>query len=119
MNEKLQEVLAELITLTTQGKDFVLEQAPDVITQLLAWNFTISLLWFCAGVILILSALAVSRMVYMGNARDSDGDQVYAIVCCVFATCLGITSVIHNLSWLQIVIAPKVYLLDYASGLIK
>ena len=119
MNEKLQEALAELITLTIQGKDFVLEQAPDVITQLLAWNFTVSLIWFIVGGLMVLIIAPIWTATLNGKLRDGDNDPVFAIIYSILAPLTGLLIITSNMAWLQIAIAPKVYLLEYASGLIK
>lgn len=115
MNEKLQEALAEIIQLTLQGKDFVLEQAPGVITQLLRWEYTISLIWFCVGVLIL--AFAIWFIVYSVKADVIDYDAIFHCGCAAFL--IGLFMIGCNIDWLQIAIAPKAYLLEYASELIK
>ena len=117
MNEKLQEALAELINLTIQGKDFVLEQAPDVITQLLAWELTINLIGFCFGVLLLVWIPISWRMSRNGKYRVDDV-PVLGIISSVLGGVLGIAFVSETLVWIKILIAPKIFLLEYAAELI-
>jgi len=127
MNKKLQEALAELINITIQGKDFIIEQAPDVIQQLLAWKFTMSLIGFSAGAVLFVISLPI--FLYHINKFDrnkysdhSYNEQDKHIIYCIVSAIAGVASlfiIFFNLAWLQIWIAPKVYLLEYASHLIK
>ena len=58
MNEQLQKVLADIITRVTSGADaaiqFGKEQIPEVLKQLLIWNFISSfLIWFSATAIIV------------------------------------------------------------------
>lgn len=44
MNENLQNALAECIKSIVNGKDFIISQVPDSITQLLRWEMVSSLI---------------------------------------------------------------------------
>jgi hypothetical protein len=123
MNEELQSALAKIIETTIQAKDFCLEQAPDLINQLLAWKFAISLIWFVVGLVIFSFTPILFKM-----AKDgwSDIDAEWAEFKCIcgstgtfFIPVAGLCLVLNNLAWLQIWIAPKVYLLEYASALIN
>ena len=54
MNDKLAEVLADAIEKSMgaidKGVEFTLAQAPDLVYQALAWNFTVSLLRMLAWI---------------------------------------------------------------------
>lgn len=57
MNEQAQKVLIDLLNRATSGIDKAVEfsqaQIPDVVNQLLMWNFTISLIYFISGIAII------------------------------------------------------------------
>jgi len=101
------------------GKGFVLEQAPDVVQQLILWKRVES--------IVIVALLAVTALVALCLARswsakvdwDSAATEgyVYASVsgCFVFASCL-IAALIVAVYSLEVWLAPKVYVLHYLSG---
>jgi hypothetical protein len=117
MNEKLQEALAEIINLTLQGKDFAIEQAPDVVSQLLAWNMVCSLILSAIGIImLILTAVFLKKVIPAfgkgGWVYDNDLEGVPILVVGI-ALMVAILIISSNLDWIQILIAPKVYLIEY------
>lgn len=130
MNDQLQKVLADIITRVTSGADaaiqFGKEQIPEVLKQLLIWNFTFSfLIWFSA------TAIIVGYVIWMltkfrwwfKNQRSNTTEQDAAVT--VLSVIWGIITFIMifvfwcNLDWLKIWVAPKLYLLEYAASLIK
>lgn len=122
MDEKLQSALAELINLTIQGKDFVIDQAPDVINQLLAWEFTISLIGFVFGVVTTIGSLVLIKVAIKSCKEGGllyDNNMEGASCLTVIPVFIGIMLISFNLTWVQILIAPKVFLLEYASQIIN
>lgn len=147
MNEQLQKALAEIITKVTSGADaaiqFSQEQIPEVLKQLLIWNFIQSLLSFVIPLILLFITVSVAvrfwKKVPTQVSRDNDGMrpwivdeyrdrdnclhirhwiQGYAsIVVSVILTIIILFNM--NLTWLKIWLAPKLYLIEYAASLIK
>lgn len=130
MNDQLQKVLADIITRVTSGADaaiqFGKEQIPEVLKQLLIWNFTFSfLIWFSATAIIvgyIIWMLTKFRW-WFKNQRNTTTEQDAAIT--TVTIIWGIITFIMifvfwcNLDWLKIWVAPKLYLLEYAASLIK
>lgn len=130
MNEELQKTLADIISRVTTGADaaiqFGKEQIPEVIKQLLIWNFTLSfLIWFSATAIIIAYTIwLLTRFKWWfknQNNTSSEQDSFYIAMLYVG----GIISFImifvfwFNLDWLKIWVAPKLYLLEYAADLVK
>lgn len=130
MNDQLQKVLADIITRVTSGADaaiqFGKEQIPEVLKQLLIWNFTFSfLIWFSATAIIvgyIIWMLTKFRW-WFKNQRSTTTELDAAITAVTIIW--GIITFIMifvfwcNLDWLKIWVAPKLYLLEYAASLIK
>ena len=123
MNEKLQVALAEIIETTIQAKDFCLEQAPEVISQLLAWKFTMSVasmlfaIFLCSlPVILNLVAYKKFGKAYLG---DGYGSGIFHIHQVLWLMLLIPICEMPIFDWIQIWIAPKVYLLEYASQFVS
>lgn len=130
MNDQLQKVLADIITRVTSGADaaiqFGKEQIPEVLKQLLIWNFTFSfLIWFSATAVIvgyIIWMLTKFRW-WFKNQRSTTTEQDAAVT--VLTVIWGFVSFIMifvfwcNLDWLKIWVAPKLYLLEYAASLIK
>jgi len=134
MNENLQDALAGIITKAVEGIDtatsFLQSEIPDVIVQLLHWNFAVSLIWFIFVPLLIVCAailfcIVIKRMSSMGpNNNVFEADTPLPFFGCLiagafFVVTFGTTIGKMNLDWLQIWIAPKVWLIEYAAQLVK
>lgn len=130
MNDQLQKVLADIITRVTSGADaaiqFGKEQIPEVLKQLLIWNFTFSfLIWFSATAIIIgyIIWMLTKFRWWFKNQRSTTTELDAAIT--LLTVIWGIITFIMifvfwcNLDWLKIWVAPKLYLLEYAASLIK
>ena len=120
MHEHLSKAVADLIltTISTadEAKIFILSEMPEVVSQLLLWGALQSLLIFCAFLIPLAAVLYVFYRAYkdstLPNKKMTEGTIVCLIVCALFA--IGFSSLaLSNLEWLQILVAPKVYLLEY------
>ena len=120
-NETLESAVIGIIEKATTGidkaTDFLSAELPDVVNQLLAWNTFSSSIWFAIGCFIILAGLIFPIVVFI---RSDDNELKHAalwvglvvvIIGAVFAAC--------NMDWLQIMIAPKVWLIEYAAGLAK
>lgn len=125
--DPLNQAFADIVTKALSGVDaaasFLSAQIPDVIHQLLVWKmaqagggFILCLLFIIGYVFLIkmivkngyisgpdLDVLAVLALIIGG---------IFAVVCVVFA-------VANLFDMLQIWLAPKIYVMEYASSLIK
>lgn len=134
-------VAGDITSTTSDAAAFLVAEIPDVIQQLLMWHAVESLAWFLPGLLLIAAPWFVywrwggrgkpTEPAYNGAARyeptfthhytgEIDGDAIGAL--CIFGLVtsgLGFTLVMNNLEWLQILVAPKLYLLEYARALIR
>jgi len=126
--EQLNEALALLITQATTGidtsVDFLQAQLPDVVMQLLMWHGVKSGV-YCAVALLLLTTLAIVWR-SVGKSLMTEGGFLYAEVeltamaLLASGAALGVPALsMLNLTWLQIWIAPKVWLIEYAANLIK
>jgi len=129
MNEevtnKANELLLSMLNGIETASDFVIDQTPDVIQQLLAWHFITSLLCF---VFIFASPFIFyfigGKIVSMMCQEDDDKERIFCVNIgkCVgllasFLTVVGLFCEAQPLAWLQIWIAPKLYLLEYAASL--
>ena len=138
MNEELANTaniaLKGIIDSVTATKDFVLAELPEVVEQLLIWKMAESLVWCVVGVLALLAiAVNASKLIAYGKnvgwqdyTRNEEGDrQATNLKPWLYFTIIGtaiaapIACLTVNIAWLQIWIAPKVYLLEYASELVK
>lgn len=147
LQDKASQALINMIDVTVKTMsdvvDFSKQQIPDVIHQLLMWKAVDSLISFFLPFALAIGLLSYCfsfwKTVPKQRSRDNDGRAPWladdyqgadgalygrywfrGYVCFVlgiFASVIAFFS--FNLVWLQIWIAPKVYLIQYAAELIK
>lgn len=147
MNEQAKDVLAQLMQRALDGVDaavdFSQQQIPDVIQQLLMWKSAESLIYFSFGIIFVLFCPLIfyighrlekkARRDYEnGEAWTRHGGSAISSVTSIsydmvgslkksstLFVVAGFIMVFENLEWLQIWMAPKLYLLEYGASLIK
>lgn len=134
VNNNLQDALATLINKTVTGADaatsFLQQQVPDVIHQLLVWKMVEAGVTIASLLLLFIAAFVVFWKWYKyANARKEECSwDVSALVAWGVSLTfsigvLGIPAVIVIVSSattaLQIWIAPKVWLIEYAAKLLK
>lgn len=126
MNEQANKALSDLITNAASGLngaiEFSKQQIPDVIHQLLLWNSVSSILSQISCLILIvLLSLRAARVL----ARALEGGDYMRFIAAAHLLVgavlipLAIIAFFDCFDWLEILIAPKLYLLQYAAHLIK
>ncbi len=125
MNEQTQQALADLLSLAVEGVNGAVEfskaQLPEVVEQLLMWNMVESLIFFVSGALLVIFTTWASLKIHKAVQNDTLDELAYAVAVPVsfFTIAGGFVTVVSNLSWLKILIAPKLYLLEYAAQLVK
>ncbi|HAT2216599.1 TPA: hypothetical protein I8412_003744 [Citrobacter freundii] len=149
MNEQANKILIELLQKAANGIDaavsFSQAQIPDVIHQLLVWNFIHSV------IITVMALMSIPLVIWLvkkqlrkvqigtfgnewyswdkGNPKysatliwDAKGDLSFLILpLVVFIIIWGasVLSILTNPTWLKIWLAPKLYLIEYAASLVK
>lgn len=136
MNEKLQEAITEMIVKVNDGVDastaFLSAELPDYIQQLLMWHAILSFLLFITAILFVGIAVIIQfKVILMKDSEGKlkfrekyshirDGHSTIALMSFLLwlSTAMFFTFSI-NLTWLQIWIAPKVWLVEYAANLVK
>lgn len=122
MNETLQNALAEIILAALENaeaaKEFVLAEMPDVVQQLLVWKAAQSLLML-ALTLLFFSAPLFARKIAIANDGDSFDQMMAMVLGGIGGMIIGSLPARYALDWLQIWLAPKIYLIEYAADLVK
>jgi hypothetical protein len=142
VNTKVQDALVDVInksvTAFEQGASFLAAELPDVVYQLLLWHAVKSAV-FCVIGIFLLVLMVVILVKYSGKGaeteeneyhrmkykwtltHDDDGDVgphvIVLGVVCILLTFISFALI--NMTWLQIMIAPKIFLIEYAANLLK
>lgn len=140
MNEQLQAELTKIITNVNNGTEsawsFINGQAPDVIQQLIVWYGVKSFLSFCIWIIFIIAGYIAVIKLFKLSKRLSDKEKERAknkayshydpfpyvaiwLVPLIIAATLTPIIITENITWLQIWIAPKVWVLEYVTSVVK
>ncbi len=130
MNKNLQEAIAKLINESIQIFDktgeFLDKQIPDVVEQLLLWHCIESFIIFFSWELIFLFGfhLYFKHKCRLFHEKDItfNNEELYSIVCMVvgaFMVFVGFIVVSTHLEWLQILVAPKMFLIDYATEILK
>lgn len=149
MNEQANKILVDLLQKASNGIDaavtFSQAQIPDVIHQLLVWNFTkslaLTLLMVLTIPFVVKFAMAMLRRQQdgvfdnegyswdRGNPKfkptliwQKDGDLSPLTIIFGFAIGLYVAillGVVADMTWLKIWLAPKLYLIEYATSLVN
>ncbi|MFA1238712.1 hypothetical protein ACCC84_10315 [Serratia odorifera] len=126
MNEQANKVLAEMLQKASSGLDaavsFSQAQIPDVVHQLLVWNAVSSALFQVFALAVFIGYLLTIKKASLvaGDFRNKFdvAASVYLAVGGVAAFSMFI-AFWGNFDWLKIWLAPKLYLIEYAAGLMK
>ncbi|AUR83515.1 TMhelix containing protein [Vibrio phage 1.036.O._10N.286.45.C3] len=125
MNEQLQGAVAQILERAISGIDssveFMQAELPDVIEQLLMWYAVRSALFFIAGVSLLILIPFLWRkwIVKCENSGNyCDGLDLYVIPALLSIIPFFTSILILDIEWLQIWIAPKIWLMEYAAKLV-
>lgn len=107
--------------------DWLYNQVPEVVTQLLTWHMVesgvqalMSLMWVIGSI--VFAAIATRKFHAWAKAEKCTADPEFIIpaifgnlVFLIISAC-NVGHFMDNLTWLKIWIAPKVYLLEYLSS---
>lgn len=115
-DEVVAAVLTKSLEVASATGQFIQEQAPEVVQQLLMWKFTEACTVACALALLV--GMSVWKFPYKDLWDPYDLDWSPIIVGIIQAI-LVIPTFCYGLIALKIAIAPKLYLLEYAASLVK
>lgn len=140
LKTKALEALNEILNTAISVKDFAVKEAPSVIQQLLTYNFWSSfipwLLFLLISTALLIFGITVlvkkpwkevsSRYSHAEHEEiditdysDSYMVATSALLLWLLITVILFTDGLNRSCWMKIAIAPKVYLIEYAAGLVK
>lgn len=135
MNDQLQQSLSKILEQAVSGVQagvsLLSAELPDVIHQLLMWKMIESLIWCIGGIAFTVVAIRwfvknlgrgkeVGRKHKPTLTHDEFGNLAPWLPVLIFplASIVTIACIAINITWLQILIAPKVYLIEYAASLV-
>lgn len=116
MEKKLQNALVEILNATVSAKDFLVAEIPEVAHQLLVWK-TVESAIFCVTALVFLALIVpVYRLSKGAELRAWPNNSVFLAWLPVFLMSF-ISWILFDFDWLQIQLAPKLYLAEYAMQL--
>jgi hypothetical protein len=130
MNNELQKALLDIINSINSGTvsaiGFLKGEIPDVIQQILLWNGVKSAILFVVGILFSIFVVIANIKAYKYlKAEEELNYPDELLLFFTIATLINIILLIIslafllNITWLQILIAPKVWLIEYSTSLIK
>lgn len=130
MNTKLQEILADILTVLKAAADQVgtvaKEQLPILVQEYLAWGFWSNFLTF----LVIVIAMSFAAWVFIFSVKRAVWVENKTNVFCFTTVASVIASVVLTLTFfvtgwtsamnaLKVAIAPRVYLLEQVAAMVK
>ena len=119
------ELLAQILPIAEKTKEGILkgieiaqQQMPDLINQVLAWNFIISLLGCLFGLICFILMVWVCKK-WLFTTEWLNETNAGSGVAGLFLITISLFIFILNHTWIKILVAPKLFLIEYISNLIK
>ena len=143
MNEQLETQLVEILqsvsTSVGDAKEFIIAELPDVVQQVLSWYTVLSVVENILAILLLIvigymirnmilkpksmnTANLVQRLSFMKDPYAENGIEYSPAVLLVIAVTFGLFLVAMsklNIVFLKILIAPKLWLIEYAATLGK
>lgn len=117
LETQAKQALAEIITDALILKNFVVEQAPDIVHQLIVWKTVM----YGVQSSLLVFGIAVLVGVGVWAKRTKYPNEGHIVIFIIVPLFLGIPFIVvgtHGLvGFLKITLAPKVWLFEYAAGL--
>ena len=122
LEHKANQILLDILNQYDPLKEFVIEQTPMVVQEILAYNFWVSLVSCLVLPMMALVLWTLSKASGFYRLQDSFanirvGQWITITISVVLLVIFTPLVVGNNLDWLQIWLAPKLYLLEYARGL--
>ncbi len=122
--EQLEIALVDLIQSSVKAKDFLVGELPEVVEQLLMWKFWYNFIWFVGAIIVLTFSWKKINKWYKVCSEDNwrtDDLVIPSMVGMVFLAFASFIALIEgiNVTWLQIWVAPKIYLIEYLASLTK
>ncbi|HDX9111809.1 TPA: hypothetical protein RQO74_000247 [Klebsiella michiganensis] len=125
MNEQANKILVDLLQKASSGIDaavsFSQAQLPDIIRQLMVWKAAAYALNVIFALLLLIGCIVAFRKgMKWFESYDKEVLGLFALMfssCGVAAACYGIMDNVTN--GIQLWLAPKIWLVEYAASLVK
>jgi hypothetical protein len=131
--QRAEEVLLDMVNKAAEIGSAAVDEIPLVVQELLTWHFYNSLILWLAGVLFtVLWVTFVVKLWKDGSKlmnndykptqikRDLWGDEWgWLVYSTIIGSVVSFAWLLNQTDWLKILVAPRLYLLEYAAQLIK
>jgi len=122
-----EEALRDLVANAAAAKQFALEQAPEIVQQLLTWALLKHSIYLAVGIGFLLGTVYLVKLFLRLRRSLHEKNRSYwtdpMAACFLASIVLGtpgfMMTLINALLVIKILVAPKLYLLQYAANLLK
>ena len=124
-DKQIAEILKKGLEVAEKSGNFVIEQAPDLVKQLITYKTIETSIYVLIEITLMYLIFRYFKYLYKKNNEDSDFiiDDEFHIIGMIITSLIGIflffvfINDISNL--IQLIFAPKIYLLEYIAQLLS
>lgn len=124
-DEQLAEILKRSLEATEKTGSFIVEQAPDVIQQLIAWKTVQYSFSVLLGVLLGFIVFKIIKNIGIKMKETGDDleslliDNLFILLGLIFLSVCSLVLLSDVYYLIQIVFAPKIFLIEYAANLLN
>ena len=118
LENKLVEAITDITANLAQAKSFVLSELPDVLQQSLLFNTITSCGYTVLGLVLVVACIYVIYKVSRNN-NWTESDVVLSVLSIIFIIIGGAMFFTSLVEAIQLLVAPKVWVLEHLSGILK
>ena len=120
MNEKLVE---KALLYLQNTEDFLVEQVPDYMSQVLEYHFYSGVIYLSIGTILLLSVIPSMIIVYKEDKKQSAKCNDFLLIGGTLYTLFGLSTgimcfALNFSNTLKIFLAPKMFLVEYFQNML-
>lgn len=124
VEQTINTILQKSIDVATVTGDFLKDQIPDVIKQLVTFNLVSEAFWTLLPLTVLISTLCfLPYLIRVGKKYQDETDgMIWMLIVTIAcgATIVGLVGFLsHITSLLELIFAPKVWLLEYAAHLVR
>ena len=139
LDQTLADLIISSINTASQAKEFIISQTPEVIQQTLLWYGLYNFILFITSFVVLFLSIFISYKINEKITKDFNNGELWTRhnprvnlnltsdtydfikTCTILIPTIGaiIFMVIMNIEWLKIWITPKLWLIEFASNLVK
>jgi len=113
MEKESMSLVKEILESIVKTKDFAISQAPDIVNQLLRYNFWLSIIGVTAGIILLTTAIYCFYCLITKEFDSCDNKEVFYWVAGITCGLVSIPFIICNtICLVKICVAPKLFIIQ-------